>query len=212
MMKNFKLRNYFGEKAVIAFDNYINIRDGWQSRSFGVEDRYTSKDLEWIRSKCISSDIIDEFREYAISIIGKARFDSFYKRLSGKIPIPIRWESDRLLIYKGQIAAAVDVKAKGPRHSNWAVEVMALLANSQAHIRYGCPVFYAFPPKDYEVELYGHFDYWTIANTADLTDCSRTLYNDGSFAVGSGTPFVTISQKYINFKLTDFIQEVESRV
>ena len=211
-MQDFKSRNYWGDKAATAFDDYINSRDGWESRRFGVEDRYSSKDLDWIRNKCISEDVIDEFREHAVSVIGKKRFDRFYKRLSGKIPIPIRWEADRILVYQEQVVAAVDVKGKGKKWDNWSVEVMALLANSQAHLRYGCPVFYAFPPKDYENEFYGHFNYWTIATTQDLTHPTRTEYKDGRFADGSGTDFHVIWQPHVDYKLTNFIEEVESEV
>ena len=211
-MQDFKSRNYIGDKAATAFDEYINRLDNWESRGFGVEDRYASKDLEWIKSKCISDDVFDEFREQAISVIGKNRFDKFYEGLSGRVPIPIRWEADRLLAYQNQVVAAVDVKSKGPEYSNWAVEVMALLANSPARLRYGCPVFYAFPPKDPDNQLYGYFEHWTIATTDDLTDPARTEYRVGKYASGSKTDFLTIWQPHVSSKLTTFIEQTESRL
>lgn len=209
-MNDFSVRNYWGDKAANAFDKYVNSKDGWSSRHFGMEERYSSADLKWIRDKYVSNEILDEFREYGIELIGKARFDKFYKRVNGKLPIPIRWEADRLLLYKDEIVAAVDVKSKGPRYENWAVEVMALIANAQGHLRYGCPVFYAFPPKDFEADLYGYWDFWTIAKTQELTDIFRTQFKDGSFSEGSGTPFHTIWQQHVKTKLVDYMIEVEN--
>ena len=137
---------YQTQQATDVFDRFILNRDNWESRRFGVEDRFASSDLEWIRNQVISPSVIDDCCEEFIGAIGQQYFDQFYERMSGNIPIPIRWEADRILTYNGVVVAAVDVKAKGPNYSNWAIEIMALLANSKAHARYGCPMYYAFPP------------------------------------------------------------------
>ena len=207
-MNTFGVRNYFGQKAADAFDRFILNRDNWESRRFGVEDRFAASDLEWIRNQVISPSVIDDCRVEFIRTIGQQYFDQFYKRMSGNIPIPIRWEADRILTFNGVVVAAVDVKAKGPDYSNWAIEIMALLANSKAHTRYGCPMYYAFPPADPENDLHGYYKHWTLATALEII--SQGKYQDGRFANGSGTPFFTVWQPNIKNKLTDFMYEIES--
>lgn len=207
-MSNFNVRNYYGQKAADAFDRFIVERDGWESKRFGVEDRYAASDLDWIRSQSVTPAVLDEFREDGIRIIGQPRFDQFYKRVSGNIPIPIRWEADRILLFQGKVVAAIDVKAKGPAYDNWAIEVMAMLANSRAHLRYGCPLFYAFPPADPENDLHGYYKHWTMATASDIIGHGH--FNDGCFASGSGTPFFKVWRQHISLNVDDFLQEIES--
>jgi hypothetical protein len=207
-MSGFGVRNYYGQKAADAFDRFIANRDGWESRHFGVEDRYVASDLDWIRGQSISPAVVDEFREDSIRVIGKQRFDQFYKRVSGNIPIPIRWEADRLLLFQGKVVAAIDVKSKKPEHPNWSIETMALLANARAHLRYGCPFFYAFPPADPENDLHGAYKYWTLGTASEIT--SKGQFHDGKLASGSGTPYFTVWRQHISLSLVDFLDEIES--
>lgn len=207
-MSGFGMRNYYGQKAADAFDRFIAGRDGWESRRFGVEDRYVAADLDWIRGQSVAPAVLDEFREDCIRVIGQQRFDQFYKRVSGNIPLPIRWEADRLLLFHGKVVAAIDVKSKSPAHGNWAIEVMALLANSRAHFRYGCPLFYAFPPADPENDLHGYYKHWTLGTANEIT--RKGQFNDGKYTSGSGTPFFTVWRQHIDLNIECVLSEVET--
>lgn len=208
-MSCYNLRNYYGQKAVDAFDAFVASNNGWSSIPFGVEDRYSAKELEWIRTQNVSGSVIDQCREEWSTTLGSFRFDQFFERMSGKLPIPIRWEADRILTFEGKAVAAVDVKAKNKATpgENWAVEIMSILANSKAPLRYGCPFFYVFPPCSHERELYGHSPDWTIATTREIV-CHGS-YESGKLTNGSGTPFFKVWHRHLDSKLVDFIQNIQ---